>query len=94
MKTAQGYYLNIYSEIGYGNNGIKEDIDIFIIFPEYMSERQCNFDCVEEIAQEKVKEFASSKEYGVNMDRSELTYKIKTILLDPLFKYEIQVMVN
>lgn len=65
MKTASGYYLDIFSEPESDNLGLRdsEKIDIFIIFPEYMSETEINIDEIEEIVNNAIKKFTATKEY-------------------------------
>lgn len=67
MKTASGQYVNIFSEpeSGYDNLGLKdsEKIDIFIIFPEYMSDTEIDINHIEEIVNAAIKKFTATKEY-------------------------------
>lgn len=96
MKTAQGYYLNLYSESSHDNWGLTERVDIFIIFPEYMTKKQCDFVKVEDMVEYEIKRFTNSTRYVANPGTSMtfVDHKITEILLAALIDYDVQILVK
>ena len=96
MKTAQGYYLNLFSETSQDNWGLTESVDIFIIFPEYMSKEECAFDKVEDIVKTEIEKFTSSTRYVPNSGTAMtfVDHKITEILLAALIDYDAQILVK
>ena len=87
LKLATGTYLNLFSEQGYNNFGLKTKIDIFIVLPEHMG-NDINLDEVGGIAQTVIKDFAKCN--GSLYELSDLKCKLENALID----FETQVIVN
>lgn len=89
MKLATGAYLNLFSEVGHDNYGLKNKYDIFILFPEYMS-----FEEVSEIQEDIIEKVENALKTNFSDDNIENASKIKEIVEVLTIDYDAQVIVK
>lgn len=87
LKSASGLYLKLFSEQGYDNFDMQQDIDIFIIFPECIGD-SAELDDVEEKAQIVIEEFAKHNGPIYDLDT------LKNLLLDALLDYDVHINIR